>query len=199
MCFNEQVSITTYIVGIIGCINLYFNYNLKVEAIFLAWIVQIQLIEYFLWTNQSCNQDNINVTKVGIIINHLQPVVLWFSILLLSTYELPDYVNGIMVVYLLFTYFYTKNVFLDKCTLKEKNHLIWQWNLGEYKEIYYLFFLLCIDLLLINGVDNGKIFAILATVSYILSVIIYGNEKSIGSMWCFFGAFIPWILPFIKG
>ena len=37
MCYNKEVSLTTYIAGIIGCINLYFNFNLKVEAIFF-WI-----------------------------------------------------------------------------------------------------------------------------------------------------------------
>jgi hypothetical protein len=101
MCFNEQVSILTYIVGIIGCINLYFNLDLKVEAIFFACVVQMQLVEYFLWNNQSCNQMNIDTTKVGIIINHMEPIVLWIAILLLSKHVLPVYVNILMILFVI--------------------------------------------------------------------------------------------------
>jgi len=54
MCFTKNISIGTYILGLTGCYNLYVNTEYKVEAIFFAWVVQIQLIEYFLWNNQSC-------------------------------------------------------------------------------------------------------------------------------------------------
>lgn len=197
MCFNEQVSIGTYIIGMAGCLNLYFNLNLKVEAIFFAWVVQMQLIEYFLWNNQSCNQDNINTTKTGIVINHLEPIVLWIAIILLSSHKLPIYVNILMGVFLLVTYIYTKNVFMDKCTLKEGSHLIWNWNQGDYAVHYYLFFLLCMNLLIIYGLDNGNKLSMLVTGSYIISVILYYNEKSVGAMWCFFAAFAPWIIPYL--
>ena len=198
MCFNEHVSITTYIFGMIGCINLYYTYNLKIEAIFFAWVVQMQLIEYFLWKNQSCNQENINATKTGIIINHLEPVVLWISILLLSRHKLPDYVNILMIIFLLFTYFYSKDGFSDKCTVKEKTHLVWSWNGMKNNMLYYPFFLLCMNLLLINGTDNGINLAILCTGSFAVSYIIYYKEKSVGAMWCFFAAFCPWIIPYIR-
>jgi hypothetical protein len=197
MCFNEQVSIGTYIIGMTGCINLYFNLNLKVESIFLAWVIQMQLIEYFLWKNQSCNQDNINTTKTGIVINHLEPVILWIAILRLSSHKLPNYVNILMGVFLLVTYFYTKRIFTDKCTLKEGTHLVWQWNYDDYSLIYYIFFLLCINLLLIYGLDNGNKLAMLTTGSYLISVLVYSNEKSVGAMWCFFAAFAPWIIPYL--
>jgi hypothetical protein len=197
MCFNEKVSIITYIFGIIGCINLYFNLNLKIEAIIFAWIIQMQLIEYFLWNNQSCNQINIDVTKVGIIVNHLEPIVLWITILALSTHKLPDYVNILMILFVIVTYLYTKNIFLDKCTLKKNNNLIWEWNRGEYNIIYYLFFIICINLLFLYGVNDGKKLAILITALFLISYIFYRDEKSVGAMWCFFSAFCPWIIPIL--
>jgi hypothetical protein len=64
MCYNKEVSITTYIIGIIGCINLYFNLNLKIEAILLAYVIQMQLIEYYIWDNISCNETNIITSKI---------------------------------------------------------------------------------------------------------------------------------------
>jgi len=195
MCFNEKVSIATYIIGMIGCINLYFNLDLKIEAIIFAWVVQMQLIEYFLWNNQSCNQLNINTTKAGIIINHLEPIVLWIAILALSKYTLPDYVNILMILFVVVTYLYTKYVFLDKCTLTENNHLIWQWNMGEYYKLYYIFFLICVNLLFIYGLDNGKKLAMLISSLFLASYLVYRNDKSVGAMWCFFSAFTPWIIP----
>ena len=197
MCFSKKVSMLTYIIGIVGSINLYFNLNLKIEAIFFAWVVQMQLIEYFLWNNQSCNQLNINTTKLGIIINHLEPIILWIAILLLSTHKLPEYVNMLMIIFTLVSIIYTKNVFLDKCTLKEKKHLIWNWTFEKNSNIYYGFFILCLNLLFIYGVDNGNILAILTTGFFFISKLLYKNEKSVGAMWCFFAAFAPWIIPIL--
>ena len=197
MCFNEKVSMLTYIIGITGCINLYFNLNLKIEAIFFAWVVQMQLIEYILWNNQSCNQLNINTTKLGIIINHLEPIILWIAILLLSTHKLPEYVNMLMIIFTLVTIIYTKNVLLNKCTLTEKKHLVWNWNHEKNSNIYYGFFIIMLNLLFINGVDNGNILALLSTGSFFISKLLYTNEKSVGAMWCFFSAFAPWIIPMV--
>ena len=101
MCFNKEVSILTYIVGLIGCASLYFNLNLRIEAIFLAWVVHMQLVEYFLWNNQECNDVNKNTTKIGTIINHLEPIVLWISILLFATQKIPGFVNMIMVFFVI--------------------------------------------------------------------------------------------------
>lgn len=197
MCFNEQVSIITYVIGLLGCINLYVNYDKKVEAIFFGWVVQMQLIEYFLWKNQSCNQKNINTTKTGIIINHTEPIVLWISILVLSKNVLPDYVNLLMLVFTIITYIYTKDVFVDKCTKKEGKHLVWEWNISKNSEIYYTFFLICLNLLCIYGLDDGKKYALALTITLLISFALYRNEKSVGAMWCFFAAFIPWITPHV--
>ena len=58
MCFNAPVSLTTFLIGIIGSIRLFYL-NYKAEAIFYAWVVLMQLIEFFLWRNQPCNKTNL--------------------------------------------------------------------------------------------------------------------------------------------
>jgi hypothetical protein len=103
----------------------------------------MQLIEYLLWENQSCNDINKSTTKIGVVVNHMEPIVLWMSILFLSTKELPNYVNLLMVAFVIITIFYTKFVLDDNCTLvtpSSSPHLMWKWNYQEYTHIYYPFF-----------------------------------------------------------
>lgn len=201
MCYNKEVSILTYIVGLIGCINLYFNLNLKIEAIFIGYVIQMQLIEYFIWDNISCNETNIITSKIGSIINHTEPIVLWVAILLLSTKVLPQWVNIYMVLFIIITIFYTLDVFPNECTKvteKSSPHLYWKWNYNEIVgDIYYILFILTINILIINGLEHGYHSAIITTLSFIISYIIYNKNKSVGAMWCFIAAFIPYIIPFV--
>jgi hypothetical protein len=202
MCYNKDVSIGTYILGIVGCYNLYINYGYKVEAIFFAWVVQMQLIEYFLWENQVCNDTNKITTNVGAIVNHAEPVILWIAILLLSSKQLPHWVNLLMAIFIIVSIFYTKYILDDlkddnctNITPESKPHLFWKWNNKKYAQIYYAFFLLCLNILVINGVDKGYHLSILINMSFFISGIIYGSKKSVGAMWCFIAAFSPWIIP----
>jgi hypothetical protein len=186
---------------------MYVNYGYKVEAVFFAWVVQMQLIEYFLWENQSCNTVNIVTTKLGVIVNHLEPVVLWVAILLLSTKQLPHWVNIMMTGFLIITIFYTKYILdgsnddFNKCTKvtpRSNPHLEWQWNEFKYDSIYYPFFILCLSLLAVNGVEYGNNLTVFILFSFTISFIIYENKKSTGAMWCFLAAFGPWILPYLN-
>ena len=202
MCYNKNVSIGTYILGLVGCYNLYVNYDYKIEAIFFAFVIQMQLIEYFLWENQTCNDVNKTTTKIGTIINHSEPIVLWIAILLLSSKQLPLFINILMTIFVVVTIFYTKYVLSDKneCSLvtpESKPHIKWPWNTKNYGKIYYVFFILCMDLLFINSVDHGYHVATLATGSFLLSSLIYYDKKTVGSMWCFATAFSPWVIPYI--
>jgi len=198
MCFNKEVSIITYIIGLAGCLNLYFNFNLKIEAIFFGWVIQMQLIEYVLWDNQPCNQTNINTTTIGTIVNHLEPIIFWGAILLLSTKQLPIYVNILMIIFTIVSIIYTSDVLKNECTTVtpiSKTHLHWKWNEGS--RFYYPFFLLCLNLLSIFGLEHGYHTAFIITILFAISGMIYNKKSSVGAMWCFFAAYTPWFLPYI--
>jgi len=207
MCFSENVSIGTYMIGIAGTINL-FSMNYVAEAFFYFIIIQMQLIEYVLWKNQTCNDVNKKTTKIGVIVNHFEPIALWIGISVLANKELPSYVHGIMGIYVLASIYVTKTVLNEQdpnkkieCTLKTPSsggHLYWQWNEQPYTYIFYVFFLLCISLLSINGLKNGTIHALILIGSFFGSLLIYRKTHSVGAMWCFFGAFAPWIISYIN-
>ena len=59
MCYNEEVSLFTYLTGMTGSAALLYINKIP-ESIFYTTVVQMQLIYYFLWKNKPCNitEDN---------------------------------------------------------------------------------------------------------------------------------------------
>lgn len=210
MCFNAEVSLLTYVVGLVGCSILFLdkNINYKPEALFLFWVVQMQLIEFVLWKNQpsgqllginSCNTINRYTSKIGLLINNSEPLILWIAIILFSKKKLPVWLHGIMLLYMSSSVLYNYNID-DSCTtttVESLPHLKWKWNNGSYSFIFYTFFLLCCILLSIYGLEHGYHLAFVFLISFILSYSIYKKTHAIGAMWCFFAAFAPFLLPLI--
>lgn len=215
MCFNEDVSLLSYLTGLSGSAAL-FSINKIPESLFYGWVVHMQLIEYFLWKNQpcqikednkictkselqNCNETNKNITSAGVIVNHLEPVILFGSVLLFSKKSLPLPVIILFCIFLILIYFYTKNVLNnnEECTTVSEEstpHLHWKWNQGAFSTLIYAFFLIILIVVSYYGLENGHINAIMILIGYITSYIIYKDTHSVGSMWCFMAAFAPWIL-----
>lgn len=216
MCFNETVSLATWLTGMTGSAML-LKLNKIPEAMFYGTTIQMQLIEYFLWKNQPncdkkcqipadnlCNQANKNITKAGTIINHLEPIALLGGIALFSKRQLPTFVIIYMIIFIIITFSYTYYIFDNTknddslgCSIvteKSSPHLHWKWNDLKYKKIYYSLFLAALLLLSFYGLEDGKFQSALILISYIVSYFIYGNTKSTGAMWCFMAAFAPWLL-----
>lgn len=100
--------------------------------------------------------------KAGLILNHLQPIVLgllilWFNPTFTgSLQDIKNYNNiiSIMIIYSIFIIIYSlqfKNEL--QCTMKnnETKHLDWQWNDLPNKLIIYIIFILSFVLLFILG------------------------------------------------
>lgn len=136
MCYSAEISLLAYLVGLYGS-SLLWQHNLKSEAIFYGWVIQMQLIEYLLWSNKSCNQTNVEITKWGVIINHLEPFVLWLAILYFRKQSVPDWLNNSMLMFALATVWYTQkaiesNESCTQVTEESEPHLYWAWTEGEY-------------------------------------------------------------------
>jgi hypothetical protein len=219
MCFNEKISLLTYLIGLSGSINLY-KINLIPESFFFGWVSHMQLIDFILWENQPCkiqesnkvckkeelklcNKTNQNTTTAGMIINHLEPVIMFTSILIFSKQKLPIWVMILTIIFFICLFIYTKDVIDKKDTIEKKctyvteqstPHLFWQWNYNEPYNIIYFYFVFIFVLLSFYGFSHRYFSSFIILISYILSHIIYDNKKSIGALWCVFGAIMPWIL-----
>lgn len=203
MCFNAEVSMATYLFGMMGCFIL-FQKKHYIEAITFMCVLQMQLIEFFFWMLQNPTQCSLNkfVAYAGIIINHLEPVVLYIAILYFARHRLPRWLHLIFFIYLITAIYYVRNSLKKQscviATPTSSPHLFWDWNEGEYYHLFYFLFILTVFLLFFYGLKApyNQFVAWNTLLFFLISYVIYRNKMIVGSMWCFFSAFIPWILLF---
>jgi len=201
MCFSPLLSMSTFIIGIIGsilCLTLGSPTD-KLVGYFFGFVSSMQGIEYLLWMNQECNDINKFISLLGMILNHLQPIILCILILLLNN-NLSTTSKQIIIlstiIYSIVITIYSFQLLDDiKCTLKnEFKHLEWKWNGMKNRNIVYIFFLLMLILLFYIGTpdkNSGVILSIISLVSYLISYFIYKDQRVVGSLWCLFASFTP--------
>lgn len=98
MCFSARVSLLTYVLGMSGSLALY-NSGAWTLALFYATVVQMQLVDLIIWTFPTCSSLNTAATRAGILINHLEPLVLYAGILAFSSHSLPIGVHALVLWY----------------------------------------------------------------------------------------------------
>ena len=202
MCFSPLASLSTFLIGIIGavlCLTLGTPTD-KLVGIFFGFVSSMQGIEFALWENQNCNTMNKIITTLGMVLNHLQPIVLSILILLLNT-DLPTMTKQIIIlstiIYAIVITAYSLQFTSDDdgCTLKnEYNHLEWDWNGMKYKTLVYMLFLCMLVFLFYVGTPDKKsgiILSAISLISYLTSYFIYKDQKIVGSLWCLFASFTP--------
>lgn len=197
MCFSAPVSIAAYVVGTVGCTLLYRS-GLFPECFFYLWVVQMQLVEFFMHMNPMCNAANALATRIGIIVNHTEVTALWLGVLLFNGRRrpLPRWLNAFMFAFSVATVFYTGAVLGDQCcTVVDAlsfPHLHWRWNdFAFYSTYYYLSFLFAMLALAYHGLDHGAWHASIALLSYVVSYCIYGKLHAVGAVWCVSASLAP--------
>ena len=205
MCFSPLASLSTFLIGIIGAvltITLRTPTD-KLVGLFFGFVSSMQGIEFALWENQNCNTMNKIITTLGMILNHLQPIVLSILILLLnnnlSTMTKHIIILSTIIYAIVITAYSLQFISNDKsddgCTLKnEYNHLKWDWNSMKNKTLVYMLFLCMLIFLFYVGTPDKKsgiLLSCLSLISYLISYFIYKDQKVVGSLWCLFASFTP--------
>jgi hypothetical protein len=199
MCFSANVSLGTFITGIIFSI-LCFSLGTtegKIIGLFFGFVIFMQLIEYLLWKHQYCDLINKKLTIAGMILNHLQPIVLFMSILLFNKNISPKNLRImilVVLIYIIIIINYSLQ-FKKVCTLKSKesnNHLVWKWNNMDNAGMVYIIFLVSMIILTYLGMPSNKIiYSFIILLTFVISKIIYDKDQVTGAMWCFIAAFAP--------
>ena len=86
MCFSSEASIRSLTAGLLGsflCVSLGTATD-KIMGYFLGFVSLMQGIEYLLWKHQTCNHYNRAISILGMVLNHLRPVILGIVVLLLN-------------------------------------------------------------------------------------------------------------------
>jgi hypothetical protein len=197
MCFSAQASLATLIIGLAGS-ALVFTLNRSFDhiiALYIAYVSLMQGVEYALWSHQTCDELHKWISKIGMILNASQPLVLGLIVLLMSPRALKNShaILLILAIYSVFAVFYFKEYTKDlQCTTPRPDdpHLVWNWGTLSSYHIWWTIYLVSVVLISILGMptlNNGTDFALIAALGMGLSILVYPRQD-MGAMWCFFTA-----------
>lgn len=209
MCYSLEQSKIVFTVNIFTCYILYIYKNsptYKILALFFLYIGLMQFFDIIFWENQNIKdekQEKINyiTTKIAMIVNFLQPIVLAILIYLF-TGKLGKLSQIVIIIFTIFiTYFtiltYKKinytvvNEISVKYTNEMKPYLNWPW-LSKINVSFIIFFLINYFILFYENFKYPlNIFSIfIGGLSFILSAYYY-KRTLIGRFWCKVVAFMP--------
>jgi len=199
MCYSEEVSMLTFLVGTCSSILVYSLGSAfdQIIGVYFGYVAFMQLIEWLLWRHQVCDNYHKSVSYTGMLLNGIQPFVLGALILAWSprtTYK--PLIGIISFAYLLFTVYntklYTSNL---QCTQpRDKDpHLVWNWTSLDSFPLMWIVYLSTSILICLLGMPTlrlGLIFSVGTILTLLISMRVY-ERQDVGAMWCFFTNFIP--------
>jgi hypothetical protein len=210
MCYSAPVSLATFLAGTGFSALLYTLQQpiYRLYGLFFGFVSLMQGIEFLLWRHQECDTVHKTLSIAGMVLNHLQPLVL-----IALTYAIFRR-NGVAMLVLAALYAavivpYSAQYFRAdrlQCTVPAEApygnpHLIWNWNILPYSRPVYLVFLATFALTALLGIGptgSGVAFAIGSLVTYATSSLLY-PRAAVGALWCFWIALIPMLMYFTSG
>lgn len=213
MCYTAEDSLNAYIINLVSSILLFINAknnDIKIVSLFLLFVGQMQLFDYIFWKNTQCNETNKYITRVAIIFNHLQPVILYLLISYYG-YEQNSLSKIIFISYIITVLVYTiklwpnydcvENTNVGVCcslpTGSDPKVMYWKWNHLSGNMTVYILFLLYITVAWIN-LDNSKWFGLISLSTFLISMKIPPLNLSMGRLWCYIASLIPALMLFIN-
>jgi hypothetical protein len=181
MCWNAEVSLTTFTVGFASIIFSYFNGYPFTELLFYSSVTLMQLIEFFIWTYYDNQRLNSLFTILGALLIGIQPIAS-LSMLYKTHKKLMIYMMLFYVIMII------SNV--KKFSLKDyysyrgdNGHLVWSWTkkdrLNKLSLAVYFICLLLAPLIL--GYYDLFSFGV---ITLIISLYTFYKYDTWGSMWC---------------
>ena len=214
MCFNAPVSFFTFVIGIIGSYALMKYGNIKytnentVFGIFFIFIALIQLMDFLFWIDLK-NKLGINhlTTIIGPLLNVGQPLILYLikyfyykPEINLTTSKLDSNTfyalfNLFYFIYLIFMYGnFLRSRYGSLVTSDSHGHLLWPWIPYASATIYMIG--LALNIFYLTNFTYSLIVFIVVYFFLFLSYKLF--SYNVGELWCFFGAFTPFILLIIS-
>jgi hypothetical protein len=191
MCWNQYVSINTFVFGIFGLLLIAFNnkfsdyklefFNNPYAYLFMLSFIFMQFFEFILWRNLNNYTINNIVSILGSLLLAVQPIT---TILLIKNISFR---NKLLMAYSIpAAAFSIYNIFTNNLhtILSPSGHLAWKWDSNINKSLKLLikpFFLLFLFFPLIY---NGYYESLILLLLYLIFVYYFGKDGSSGSIWC---------------
>jgi len=178
MCWNERVSLNTFLFSLFGISFAYFN-NVINSYIFLHLLSfnSMQLLEYFTWKHLNNIKINRLLSQLGLFILFIQPILS-----IMSSYSSDKKLKTILItLYLVFAIFCVAYFPIDFSMEKASNgHLAWNW-IQFPSPIIFIWGAFSFGLLLYR--KKYIIFAI-HLIIFLAIYYTYYTTHTWGSLWC---------------
>uniref|UniRef100_A0A6C0LTG4 Uncharacterized protein n=1 Tax=viral metagenome TaxID=1070528 RepID=A0A6C0LTG4_9ZZZZ len=197
MCWNKEVSMLTFIIAITGCIYLYYrnNNNDRWVALFGGTIAMIQLAEYFMWSNQSCNDINKLASMLALLVLVLEPAMNMIGGMIFEkSYSDRKILKVLLlsyIVYVIAIYLSIKEKQIKWCGHKSRESCHLRWDFldifsSKWSILWVIFLML--PILTMNPKYQGIILFAIGLMTFILSKI--HHTSVMGSMWCWYAILV---------
>ena len=125
MCWNQRVSLNTFLFSFFGLNFAYFNNIINIYSyLYFLSFISMQLLEYFAWGNLNNKKTIRFLSQIGLFLISIQPVLFILSINKVK-YDTRLQVISIYSVFWLFCLLYFS---IDFSMVKSPNgHLAWNW------------------------------------------------------------------------
>jgi hypothetical protein len=173
MCWNQSVSLNTFLFGLFAVsLSLYNKVLTPLGGLGAMSFISMQLVEYFAWRNLGNKEAISLLSKVGLGLILIQPLLVHANRLQSNVVPLV-YIGCILFFYS----FYTTTFSMHKAA---NGHLAWDWLSTSplFISIWLMFFILPF----LYAKDYLFFFAILMTA--LISLYTYYKDNTWGSMWC---------------
>jgi hypothetical protein len=190
MCWNAEVSLNTFLFGMISMtIVLLLNKISFITILFTSTLSLIQLMEYYAWNNINNKDEIFKLSIIGYFIIVSQILILNYGFL-----NKNDRLIAVIIILILSIYFFIYNYQNDKFYMeKGKNkHLIWHWI-----DIPTPLLLIVLIFYIYPAIQYGIITSMAIIVPLLISLYYYYKYKTWGSMWCYMSNFL-WIILILK-
>jgi hypothetical protein len=191
MCWNEEVSLNTFIFGIVSAaIVLAINKNEFSNVLFLLSVTFMQLIEYFAWRNIN-NKEAIKFISIcGMVLILLQLIIL-------NTFNLQGNERIIILIILFITSLLALIHIVNNNKLQMNKaingHLAWHW-----VDLPIPLLIVLLSLYLYSAIRNKEIIILFLIIILLsISLFSYYKYKTWGSMWCYISN-IFWLVLIAK-
>ena len=195
MCWNQYVSINTFLFGVfvltlIAINNKYSKYKIKefnngFTYFFFMSFITMQFFEFLLWRNLDNPVINNLISIAGGFLLLIQPIA---SLTMLENVTLR---NKLLLIYSIpaVSYFaYRARNRKFNTTVSKNGHLAWKWGGPHYNVVTHSFYLFFLYYALFV---NKHYFAIFLSVTlFAISYYTYNKDGSAGSMWCWISNFV---------
>lgn len=197
MCYNQTISLLTFAVMAISTIYLiYRNYpNDRWVAIVFISAGLMQLLEYFMWKDQSCGMTNHISTMLAFIVLLIQPIAVligahYFGDLIFDKNKLSPIIWIYCIIIGIFGINWI-NYASKKRLCSRPNGIHLDWDFRPIMKIFcVLYYLVILLFFMTRPWYLGGIIAILLIGSLLFSVF-YVKNPSWKSLWCWVVNFIP--------